>query len=375
MDTGRGIELFGVFSILMFGAVVGGSLTYTQMDARMDSLENQVQRLDSQASTKIIYANSTGESLTGLYKDVNNGVVSVTTFGPSNSEGSGFVYSKKGYIVTNQHVVEGATRVRVEFSDGDVRKAEVIGSDPYTDLAVLKVDKKGLNPLELGNSSNTDIGEMSVAIGSPYGLQSSMTKGIISQKGRVLPVEGGFSIPNVLQTDAAINPGNSGGPLLNKEGEVVGVNTAIQSSTRSFSGVGFAIPSKTVKRVVPELIQKGEYKHPYIGVRGLNVNPSIAEEMNLENETGFLVTEVPENTGADRAGIRGGQRTGKVLGQNLKLGGDVIVGINGTEVKNLQDVLTYLAREAEVGDRIDVEVIRDGRRKTLSLVLEPRPES
>lgn len=374
MKLGRKIDLFGVLAILLFGAVIGGGFTYQQMDSRLDSLESEVSNPDN-ATTRLIYVNSTSNGLPELYDMVDESVVSIAALGPQSSEGSGFVYSEKGHIVTNQHVVEGATRIEVTFTDGSARTAELVGSDPYTDLAVLKVDKEGLNPLELGNSTAVEEGQDAIAIGNPFGLRSSMTKGIISAKGRTIRVEQGFSIPNVIQTDAAINPGNSGGPLLNKYGEVVGVNTAIDTQTGTFSGVGFAVPVNTVKRVIPSLISSGDHNHPYIGVRGLNIGPDIAEEMDLDRTSGFLVTEVPNGTGADKAGLRGGQYQGTIQGQNIMLGGDVIVEINDTEVRSLQDVLTYLAREADVGDTIEVTVIRDGERRTFNLTLEARPET
>lgn len=376
METGRKIDLFGVMAILLFGAIIGGGATYQQMDTRMNSLEQQINNISNkEPNTRLIYVNSTNEALTELYKSVENSAVSVTTYGPSSSQGSGFIYSKKGYIVTNQHVIEGATSVEVTFTDGTTKTANIVGTDPYTDLAVLKVNKEGLGPLELANSSEVEVGQMAIAIGNPFGLRSTMTEGIISQKGRVLPVEGGFSIPNVLQTDAAINPGNSGGPLLNRQGEVVGVNTAIETQTGTFSGVGFAIPANTVQRVVPGLISNGDYNHPYLGVRGLNVDTEIAEEMGLDRASGFLISQVPNGTAADEAGLRGGQYQAVVKGQRINLGGDVIVAINDTEVRSLQDVLVYLAKEAEVGDTVEVTVIRDGERKTFNLKLEARPET
>lgn len=376
MDTGRKIDLFGVLAILLFGAIIGGGATYQQMDSRINGLEQQINDISNEKpNTRLIYVNSTNEALTELYDDVDDSAVSVTTYGPSNSQGSGFIYSKKGYIVTNQHVIEGATNLEVTFTDGTTKNAEIVGTDPYTDLAVLKVDKEGLNTLELANSSNVNVGQMAVAIGNPFGLRSTMTEGIISQKGRVLPVQGGFSIPNVLQTDAAINPGNSGGPLLNRQGEVVGVNTAIETQTGTFSGVGFAIPANTVQRVVPELINEGDYNHPYLGVRGLNVDSEIAEEMGLENARGFLISQVPNGTAADKAGLRGGQYQATIREQRINLGGDVIVAINNTKVRSLQDVLIYLAKDAEVGDTVEVTVIRDGERRKFDLKLEARPEA
>lgn len=374
MDLGRKIDLFGVMAILLFGAVIGGAGTFQYMDQRMDDLQQQISQVE-EGETKVVYVNSSESPLTDIYHEVKESAVSITAYGPQGSEGSGFIYSRKGYIVTNEHVVEGATSIEVTFTDGTTKTATVTGKDPYTDLAVLKVDKTGLNPLELGNSTATEVGQTAVAIGNPFGLRSTMTKGIISAKERTIRVEKGFSVPNVLQTDAAINPGNSGGPLLNGKGEVIGVNTAINTQTGTFSGVGFAIPVNTVKRVVPELIAKGDYKHPYMGVRGLNVGPNIAEKMELNRSSGFLITEVPEETAADRAGLRGGQYQGTIKGSSIMLGGDVITAINDTEVRSLQDVLTYLARDAEVGDTIEVTAIRDGEEMKFDLKLTSRPET
>lgn len=374
MEVGRKIDLFGVLAILLFGAVLGGVATYQNMDTRLDSIESQVSN-GSDTTTRIIYVNSTSNGLPELYDMVDDSVVSIAAYGPEPSEGSGFIYSREGYIVTNEHVIEGSTDIEVTFTDGTTKAAEVIGKDPYTDLAVLQVDKEGLQPIDVGNSTSVEEGEDAIAIGNPFGLRSSMTKGIISAKGRTLRITQQFSIPNVIQTDAAINPGNSGGPLLNKYGEVIGVNTAIDTQTGTFSGVGFAVPSNTVKRVVPQLISEGDYEHPYLGVRGLNVGPEIADEMGMEEASGFIITEVPNGTAADRAGLRGGQYQANIQGQNIMLGGDIIVEIEDTEVRSLQDVLMFLARDAEVGDTVEVTVIRDGEERTFDLTLEARPEA
>lgn len=374
MKLGKKIDFFGITAIVLFGAVLGGALTFQHMDNRFSQLESEVEEVE-QPDTRLVYINSSEKAYTQLYDSVESSVVSISAYGPQGSEGSGFVYNRRGHIVTNEHVIEGATDVEVTFTDGTTRNAKVIGMDPYTDLAVLKADKEGLKPLELGNSTEVKVMQDAIAIGNPFGLRSSATKGVISAKGRTIRVEKGFSIPNVIQTDAAINPGNSGGPLLNRQGEVVGVNTAIDTQTGTFSGIGFAVPSNTVKRVIPELISEGEYGHPYLGVRGLTVGPDIAEEMNLENNSGFLITEIPNGTAAEKAGLRGGQYEEKIREQDVMLGGDVIVGINGTEMRGLQDILNYLAREANVGDSVEVDVIRDGQRRTFTLVLEARPET
>lgn len=366
------LEAIGVIAVLLFGAVIGGAATYQQMDSRIDALEDRVKEL--QPSERTIYVNeSTRTSLSGLFEKADQSVVSVQTSGAKAAQGSGFVYSSNGYIVTNHHVIKGADRIEVTFTDGKTVRAKVVGSDAYSDLAVLKVDRKNLEPLELGNSSNVVVGERAVAIGNPFGLRSTMTAGIVSQKGRLIQGRGGFSIPGVIQTDAAINPGNSGGPLLNGRGEVIGVNTAIQSDTGTFSGIGLAIPVNTVKRVVPRIIASGDYDHPWIGIRGVSVGPGIAEAMNLPENDGFLVTGVVDGSPAYRAGIQAGGETVEIGGREINLGGDVIVGINGHEMRDIEDILLYLERKTEVGETVNITVIRDGERKKVPVKLAPRP--
>nr|EGQ39972.1 MAG: trypsin-like serine protease [Candidatus Nanosalinarum sp. J07AB56] len=217
-------------------------------------------------------------------------------------------------------------------------------------------------------------GQTITAIGNPFGLRGSMTSGIVSQVGRLLPVQGDFSIPNVIQTDAAINPGNSGGPLLNMQGRVVGVNTAIESRTGTFSGVGFAIPSDTVRRVVPELIRNGEYNHPWLGVSGRDLNPEISRRMNLDTTAGFLVVSVVDGGPSDGA-LRAGSNRESINGQGISLGGDVIVAIDGERMRGISDILTYLDSETEVGETITVTVIRDGERQDIEVSLQQRPEA
>ncbi len=315
-----------------------------------------------------------------IFRNARGSVVSITPLqeGSSGTQqiavGSGFVYDTDGRIVTNRHVVEEGDMFDVTFLDGGTYEAELVGTDPYTDLAVLDVDTtEQLDPLDLGSSANISVGQTVLAIGNPFGLSGSMTTGIVSQTGRLLPAANGFSIPNVIQTDAAINPGNSGGPLLNIEGDVIGINTAIDTRTRTFSGVGFAVPVDTVRRVVPTLIEEGGYSHPWIGVRGIDVSPPIAEEMDLEQARGFLVVEVSEDSPAESAGLEGGDREVNIRGNNVNAGGDVIVEIDGRPVRKLSDILNYLAKETEVGDTIELTVIRDGQRQTLDLTLEERP--
>jgi S1-C subfamily serine protease len=358
---------------LVIGAVAGGALTFEYMQSEIDNLNDRVDSLESSANVvKLNYTDNSG--LSDLFNSVDQSAVYIRAYGTGGSQGSGFIYNEDGYIVTNAHVVQDADRVEVGFLDGSTRRARIVGTDPYTDLAVLKVNKRGLEPLELADSSKVEVGQRAVAIGNPFGLRSSMTSGIISQKGRSLRTQGGFSTPNVLQTDAAINPGNSGGPLMNLRGEVVGVNTAIETNTGTFSGVGFAIPSNTVKNVVPSLIEDENYQHPWLGVSGIDVNPEIADRMDLENTTGFLVVDVVEDSPADRAGLRAGNRTEEINGNPVRLGGDVITGINGEKMRGINDILLYLSRETEVDQEVNLTVIRDGEKLDVPVTLGARSD-
>ena len=289
--------------------------------------------------------------------------------------GSGFVFDKKGHIITNAHVVKNANKVVLTFLDGRSYNAEIIGVDEYTDLAVIKVnaDLALLRPLLIGDSSNLKVGESITAIGNPFGLSGSMTSGIVSQLGRLLPSGSGYSIPDVIQTDAAINPGNSGGPLLNMRGEIVGINTAIQSATGEFTGVGFAIPSQTVAKIVPTLIEKGEYKHPWIGISGRDIDPDMAEVLNLKDAIGFLVITVVEDSPASKAGLIGSEKTIDVDGVNYPMGGDIILAVDGIEVRKIDDILIHLQRAKSVGDEMVLEILRDGRTTNITIVLQERP--
>jgi serine protease Do len=346
---------------------------------------------DSLATEDI--ANKT-QTLSELFKNVEKSVVQIssedeTTELLGSRLGSGFVYDKNGHVVTNNHVTSGGKDLHVTFSDGTIYTGKVIGSDPHSDLAILLIDdvpKEKLFPLTLGNSSNLIVGETVAAVGNPFGLSGSLTEGIVSGLGRLLPstpenIFGSdprvatFSIPDIIQTDAAINPGNSGGPLLNLKGEVIGINSAIFSNTGVYAGVGFAIPSNTLKKVIPELLKNGSYPHPWLGITGVDVTPDIAKKMNLTEARGFLVIDVNSNGPADKAGIRGGDKIDTIDGREVELGGDIILAIDGNPVRKIDDILSYLEREKSVGDNITLTIIRDGIVQEKTTVLQARPDS
>ncbi len=289
--------------------------------------------------------------------------------------GSGFVFDKKGHVITNAHVVDDATKIVVTFLDGRSYNAEIVGIDTFTDIAVIKVnaDLSLLHPLPLGDSSNLQVGEPIAAIGNPFGLSGSMTSGIVSQLGRLLPSGAGYSIPDVIQTDAAINPGNSGGPLLNMRGEIVGINTAIQSATGEFTGVGFAIPSQTVAKIVPNLIKNGEYKHPWIGISGRDIDPDLAKILELNDSLGFLIVTIVPDSPASRAGLHGSENIVEKEGVQYTIGGDIILSVDGLEVREISDILIHLQRAKSVGDEMILEILRDGRTTNFTIVLGERP--
>jgi len=322
-------------------------------------------------------------SLVEIFEQSESGVVRVNVqrevqvIGAS-SVGSGFVFDTFGRIITNSHVVADAKKIVVTFLDGRSYNAQLVGADPFTDIAVVKVsaEQTQFHPISLGDSSQLKVGEQIAAIGNPFGLSGSMTSGIVSQLGRLLPAQGsGFSIPDVIQTDAAINPGNSGGPLLNMKGEVVGINTAIQSATGEFTGVGFAIPSRTLMKIVPTLIQDGEYDHPWLGISGRDIDPDLANILNLTDAKGFLVIIVVEDSPASKAGLHGSIETKEIDGVNYPIGGDIILSVDGKEVRRIDDILIHLQREKSVGDEMVLEILRDGRTTNFVLLLEERPNS
>ena len=303
--------------------------------------------------------------------------------GSSEALGSGFIWDTQGHIVTNNHVVSGATSIDVTFSDGTNVPATVVGTDPNSDLAVIKVNAPAtlLKPVTLGDSKQVKVGQMSIAIGNPYGLQGTMTVGIVSALGRSISASdgsststSGYSIPDIIQTDAAINPGNSGGVLLNLQGQVIGVTAAIESSTNSNSGIGFVIPSATVNNEVPALIQTGKFDHPYLGISGTDLTTALAQAMKLPTNTrGALVADVATGGPAEKAGLKGSTTQTTVNGNSTTIGGDVIIAIDGQAIKRMDDLIAYLNDNTKVGQKVSVTILRNGQQQNVDVTLAARP--
>ena len=296
--------------------------------------------------------------------------------------GSGFIWDTVGHIVTNNHVIEGAEIIRVTFSDGTSVLAELIGADASSDLAVLKVNLpvSQLKPMEIMDSTQVNVGQIAIAIGNPFQLSGTMTTGIISGTGRSLALDsagpGGlyYSIPDIIQTDAAINPGNSGGPLVDIEGRLIGVTTAIESPVRANAGVGYVIPSIIVSKVVPILISEGDYQQPWIGISGRDLTPESAELMDLPREQqGALVIEVTPNSPAANAGLVGSSTEVEIDRQEVLVGGDIIIGVDDQAINDFEDLVAYLARYALVGQTLTIDIIRSGETIEVPLTLAARP--
>ena len=354
--------------------------------------------LSNSSQTSNLSTGNPANSLGKVFNKVQGSVVQITskvsTGFQLNGEavqqsrlGSGFVYDTQGHIVTNYHVVSGSETVDVTFIDGNTYTAKVVGSDKDSDLAVLLItdDFSGetLVPIPIADSSTLNVGDQVIAIGNPFGLSDTLTTGVVSQIGRLLPEEqGGFSIPNTIQTDAAINPGNSGGPLLNINGEVIGINTAISSSTGTYSGVGFAIPSKSITRIIPSLLKSGTYSHPWLGISGANLTPDMEKNLGLpRNYKGVLVVDVAQGGPAEKAKIQPAnvEQSGGTFGSTTRLtGGEIITMLDGHSVKRMEDIIGYLEESKSVGDSVKLTIVKNDSLSspfTLSIVLEKRPSS
>ncbi|CAN5187174.1 N/A [soil metagenome] len=445
-------SLLIIFFTIQFGSI----FTYLAAEAQIPNnnaseSNNRTAALLSN-TTLDIGSNNTIQDLTlpELFEKAETSVVQVTTTSDTgvpdtfrSGIGSGFVFNNDGLIITNYHVIAPSIRsaeelaqeernnvvdINVAFEDGTIYPATLVGADRFSDIAVIDIPDDARNklvPLPIGNSSELRVGQQVVAIGNPFGLSGSMTEGIVSGLGRLIPSSeeeqlpplpdgipipppgepsipglppqdqlppslpptvpddltqtprmGSFSIPDIIQTDAPINPGNSGGPLLDLRGEVIGMNTAIFSSTGESAGVGFAIPSNTLQKVIPSLISTGVYQHPWLGISGTDVTPEIAESLGFNESRGFLVTDITSGSPADKAEIRGGYKIDNINGREIALGGDIIVAIDNNTVRKIDDILSYLEREKNVGDKVQLTVLRNGSiQETLPTTLAARPGS
>jgi len=356
-------------------AVLNNKLS--QMNSELSRLKESIQNFSFQG----------GLSYTEIYEMIKDSIVVIrgkivrqTFFGReyADVQGSGFVYNYSGtlIVITNNHVVEGALNITVSFLNGNTYPARVIGRDPYSDLAVLSTEApiSELKPAIIASSSSLKVGQPVIAVGNPFGLTGSVTTGVISQLGRSMSesATGGYPIADVIQISTPINPGNSGGPLLNMFGEVIGITTAI---IRNAQGVGFAIPSDTILRELPYLIKGEKYPHPWLGAIGVDMSFEIAKAMKVNVTYGWLILKVLPNSPAEKAGLKGGNQTVYIDGMQVKIGGDIIVMMNRTRIRNGDDLSTYLERNTHPYENIQITVIRSGKPVNITLTLGVRPQS
>ena len=394
-------------------SIINGNSAYPQIMQLLQSLSGSsmasavTQSQSSENATMQSSLPSTSpypsSSLPDVFQKVENSVVQITSTtsnpneiiiengvpatGKSTALGSGFVYDNQGHIVTNYHVINGATRADITFTDGNTYSANVVGKDPNSDLAILQItdgfSQENVMPLPLANSSAVRPGEQVIAIGNPFGLSGTITTGIVSAKGRLLPdPDTGFSIPNMIQTDAAINPGNSGGPLLNAQGQVIGMNTAIFSSTGSYSGIGFAIPSNAIAKEVPVIIKDGTYNDPWLGISGGTISPELARAAGLPtNYKGVLVASVQPDSPGDKAGLKGLDSQNDNSGGDATPSsspsqtGDIITAVDGHPVRQIDDIINYIESQKGVGDNIKLTVNRNGKIMDITATLQARPNA
>jgi putative serine protease PepD len=397
MSVGRAL---GPAAALVASAALGGAVAVgaVALLGGLDGGDTTVVTETSAARGQALApARATGLSVHEIFERTASGVVRVnattnsTAFAPrvapsdqlprippSSALGSGFVIDKAGHIVTNYHVVEGADEVTVSFSNRDAVNAEIVGTDPSTDIAVLRVDASAsaLTPLPLGNSDNVAVGDPVVAIGNPFGLDRTVTSGIVSAVQRLITAPNRFTIDHVIQTDAAINHGNSGGPLLNSRGQVIGVNSKIETGDTSTGnvGVGFSVPSNTVKDVVAQILRTGRVDHAYLGISGQAVTADVADKYNLAAKQGVLVESVTSDSGADKAGLKAGNTRVVVAGETFVLGGDIIVSFDGEKISSIEQLREAVAAH-KPGDKVRVVIYRDASKTSVTVTLGRQPPS
>lgn len=367
------------------------SQTAVAANPNIAAMQSTLEQIYNQVSPSVVYIDvlTSGSSSTSLQLPPGHPFFGTPAQQvPSEAQGSGFVWDTQGNIVTNNHVVAGASKITVTFSNGTTADATLVGADPNSDLAVIKVNVPAdqLHPVTLGDSSQVKVGQVAIAIGNPFGLSGTMTQGIVSGLSRSLPVDTSsnsgstsqgpvYNIPDIIQTDAAINPGNSGGVLVNSDGQVIGVTAAIRSPVDANSGIGFVIPSNIVQREAPVLIQTGHYDHPYLGISGTDLTYDLAKAMNLNpTQKGALVITVSPNGPAAAAGLQGSDRQVTVSGQTAEVGGDVITAINGQSINSFEDLASYLLNNTQVGQTVTLTILRQGQEKTVQLTLGALPQ-
>jgi len=378
-----------VVAMFIAGYFIGGSLSSIATSSKTDTFQQQASTIQYDNTQEEIhnityFYNTT--SLAQVYNDAKDSVVVITGYVVQYSffgqqyasvQGSGFVYEYKDdmVVITNKHVVDDAENITVTFSNGDGYPATVIGSDAYSDLAVLTVEAplKEFHPLEITSSSTLQVGDPVVAIGSPFGLGGTMTTGIVSQLGRTIQdsVAGNFPIANIIQTSAAINPGNSGGPLLNYEGDVIGITTAIIQNS---NGLGFAIPSNTILREIESLITSGSYnQHPWIGISGTDMTYAIAQSLRVNVTYGWLITQITDGGAADQAGLQGGNQQVRVNDEWVIIGSDIIIAVDGTRIINGDTFMSYLEEHTTPHQTISITIVRNHQIQDISVELKQRP--
>jgi S1-C subfamily serine protease len=386
-SAARPFVLLAAAAVLGGGVALGGAAAVGALDT--DGSTTVVEQTSAAPSTVPAVAGK-GLTVNEIYKRMGPGVVQITsTIGASTSTdgqfqessqalGSGFVLDKEGHIVTNYHVIDGATSIEVRFSNDDTLKATLVGSDPSTDVALLKVDAspEALTPLSLADSTQVEVGDPVVAIGNPFGLERTVTTGIVSALQRAVKAPNGYSIDHVIQTDAAINHGNSGGPLLNTLGAVIGINSQIETggSGDGNVGIGFAVPSNTVKSVIDQLLASGKVDHAYLGVSAIAITPDIAKSFNLPVSEGLVIQTVGDGSGAAGAGLKVGTEQAVIAGESFRMGGDVIVSADGKSVGTIDELRDVVASH-KPGDKIELEIYRGGEKKTVTVTLGRQPTS
>jgi putative serine protease PepD len=380
---------------LVASAVLGGAVAVGAVAALggLDGGTTVITDTASASSPGLAPRSGAAMSVHEIYERAASGVVRVNATSNSTSSsgstnpfgsqgvsalGSGFVIDKTGHIVTNYHVVEGADEVTVSFSNRDTVKAEIVGTDPSSDLAVLRVQTaaSALTPLPLGNSDNVQVGDPVVAIGNPFGLDRTVTAGIVSALQRLITAPNQFTIDHVIQTDAPINHGNSGGPLISARGQVIGVNTQIETgdSATGNVGIGFSVPSNTVKDVVAQILKTGRVEHAYLGISGQAVTPDVAQTYNLPVKAGVLVGSVTSGSGADKGGLKGGARQVVVAGDTFVLGGDIIVSFDGQQISSIEELRDAVAGHSP-GDKVKLVIFRDAHKTSVTVTLGRQPPS